>query len=124
MRSNRTRKPMEPVTRLKANLSKLSGNIRKRNINVEMGQESQHNSNAGSERSGLQYDFAAEPEEPQVRKQFTVKKVRKAGTWFGSLIGAGSNPDDFAYQPSGSATAYINWTFRSGFSIVFFSFVV
>eukprot|EP00554_Chaetoceros_debilis_P004513 CAMPEP_0194080590 /NCGR_PEP_ID=MMETSP0149-20130528/6571_1 /TAXON_ID=122233 /ORGANISM="Chaetoceros debilis, Strain MM31A-1" /LENGTH=676 /DNA_ID=CAMNT_0038762341 /DNA_START=116 /DNA_END=2146 /DNA_ORIENTATION=+ len=122
MRSNRTRKPMEPLTRLKANLSKLSGNIR--NINVEMGQESQHNSNAGSEHSGLQYDSAAEPEEPQVKKQFTVKKVRKAGTWFGSLIGAGSNPDDFAYQPSGSATAYINWTFRSGFSIVFFSFVV
>ena len=34
------------------------------------------------------------------------------------------NPDDFAYSPSGGMVRYINWTYKSNFAIVFFSFVV
>jgi len=58
------------------------------------------------------------------RRQYQVNTnvSRKCGWKFWKLKAI--NPDDFSYAPNGWAVSYINWTFRSGFGVVFLSFLL
>ncbi len=107
VRSNRVRNPMEPLNRIKANISRHIG-LSQRGFDSRFDDSS---SRGGS-------DYA-----PVIRQQFKVTTARKPKTMMGRLL-CTINPDDFAYRPSRFATGYINWTFRSGFFIVFLSFVI
>ncbi len=108
VRSNRVRNPMEPLNRIKANISRRVLNQR----DLDPARFDDSSSKGGS-------DYAP----TTIRKQYKVTTARKPKTLMGRLL-CSVNPDDFSYRPSGFATSYINWTFRSGFAIVFLSFVV
>ncbi len=66
------------------------------------------------------------------RKQFTVTtKAKRLDTnifaKFARVLGLRrhmDNPDDFSFAPSGVMVNYINWTFKSSFSVVFTSFML
>uniref|UniRef100_A0A7S2H7D9 Potassium channel domain-containing protein n=1 Tax=Helicotheca tamesis TaxID=374047 RepID=A0A7S2H7D9_9STRA len=58
------------------------------------------------------------------REQFTVTSLyRSASFWERFKMSFSKNTDEHTYVPSRLFSAYINWTFTSGFMMVFFSFL-
>jgi hypothetical protein len=74
--------------------------------------------------------FAATPEAAAVfsiakssRRQFTVTKVKTPTTMTEKIWHRIINPDDFSYTPNTYVVKYVNWSYTSGFFIVFLSFL-
>mmetsp|Transcript_28398 Transcript_28398/g.42933 ORF Transcript_28398/g.42933 Transcript_28398/m.42933 type:complete len:644 (+) Transcript_28398:171-2102(+) len=61
-----------------------------------------------------------EPTPVASRRQY---KVQTSTKW-SPLCWKPVNPDDFSYAPNGLIVWYINWTFRSGFGMVFLTFLL
>lgn len=57
------------------------------------------------------------------RRQFTVTKVKKPTTVSEKIWHRIINPDDFSYTPNTYVVKYVNWSYTSGFFIVFLSFL-
>lgn len=114
VRARRERKPMHWAKRVKTRITAFK-------MRKQIQQELEIDAAAGSRFQNTQREIVDTPVsfEKLPRKQYTVTSKARYNRLLCHI-----DPDHFSYSPSGAMVKYINWTFKSGFSVVFLSFVV
>lgn len=132
---NKAKAPMHSTDRLRMRFQAWKMRIFRRRNHAEMKLMGAM-SNAPSESSlGVSGNDPAHPEvnaagHPPAasfgkasRRQFTVTKVKKPVTLSEKLWHRINNPDDFSFTPNTYIVKYVNWSYTSGFLVVFVSFL-
>lgn len=114
VRARRERKPMHWAKRVKTRIAAFK-------MRKQIQQELEIDAAAESRFQNTQREIVDTPVpfEKLPRKQYTVTSKARYNRLLCHI-----DPDHFSYSPSGAMVKYINWTFKSGFSVVFLSFVV